>query len=191
MYEDWRIKCLDRETNSTSLKDADRIILTSRQTGLKVGVCHQNRYNKSILKSREAVEKERFGRLLYGVANIRWTRDYEYYNRAKWRGTWRHDGGALMNQCIHNIDLLRWMMGDNIKRVVGITDRMKHNYIEAEDFGVALVEFTNGGYGIIEGTTNVYPKNLEETLYLFGEKGTVKAGGFLSIGLKSGVFLMC
>ena len=126
---------------------------------------------------RDALEKGRFGRLLYGTAHIRWARDHEYYDRAKWRGTWEQDGGALMNQCIHDIDLLRWMMGDEIIEVVGMTDRLKHDYIEAEDLGIALVRFQNGSYGIIEGTTNVYPKNLEETLYIFGEKGTVKAGG--------------
>ena len=82
-----------------------------------------------------------------------------------------------MNQCIHNIDLLRWMMGDEIDEVVGITDQLNHPYIEAEDLGMALVKFKNGSYGIIEGTTDLYPKNLEETLYLFGEKGTVKVGG--------------
>lgn len=82
-----------------------------------------------------------------------------------------------MNQCIHNIDLLRWMMGDEVEEVYGMIDRLNHPYIEAEDLGIALVRFKNGAYGIIEGTTDLYPKNLEETLYLFGEKGTVKAGG--------------
>ena len=115
--------------------------------------------------------------MFYGTAHIRWCRDYEYYSRAKWRGTWEQDGGALMNQCIHNIDLLRWMMGDEVSEVVAMTDRLNHPYIEAEDFGIALVKFKNGAYGIIEGTTDIYPKNLEETLYIFGEKGTVKAGG--------------
>lgn len=85
-----------------------------------------------------------------------------------------------MNQCIHNIDLLRWMMGDEIDEVVGMTDRLNHPYIEAEDLGIALIKFKNGSYGVIEGTTNLYPRNLEETLYLFGEKGTVKAGGKVS-----------
>lgn len=160
-----------------SLEDADRIIETAEKEDLRVCACHQNRFNKSIQKIHEAIEMERFGKLLYGTAHIRWTRDYEYYARAKWRGTWAQDGGALMNQCIHNIDLLRWMMGDEIDCVVGMTDRLKHDYIEAEDLGIALIHFKNGAYGIIEGTTNVYPKNLEETLYLFGEKGTVKAGG--------------
>lgn len=160
-----------------SLKDADEIIKTAREENLKVCACHQNRFNKSIQKIREAVEMERFGKLLHGTAHIRWARDYEYYSRAKWRGTWAQDGGALMNQCIHNIDLLRWMMGDEIDCVVGMTDRLKHDYIEAEDLGIALIKFKNGSYGIVEGTTNIYPKNLEETLYIFGEKGTVKAGG--------------
>ena len=160
-----------------SLEDADAIIERAKEKGVKVCACHQNRFNKSIQKMREAVEKDRFGRLLYGTAHIRWARDYEYYSRAKWRGTWDQDGGALMNQCIHDIDLLRWMMGDDIDEVVGFTDRLKHDYIEAEDLGIALIKFKNGAYGIVEGTTNIYPKNLEETLYIFGEKGTVKAGG--------------
>lgn len=160
-----------------SLEDADKIIEAAQKEGVKVCACHQNRFNKSIQKIREAIEMERFGRMLHGTAHIRWARDYEYFARAKWRGTWEQDGGALMNQCIHNIDLLRWMMGDEVECVVGMTDRLKHDYIEAEDLGIALVKFKNGSYGIIEGTTNVYPRNLEETLYLFGEKGTVKAGG--------------
>lgn len=160
-----------------SLADADRIIQRSEEKGVKVCACHQNRFNKSIQKIRDAVDKKRFGKMFYGTAHIRWCRDHEYYDRASWRGTWEQDGGALMNQCIHNIDLLRWMMGDEIEEVVGMTDRLHHDYIEAEDLGIALIKFKNGAYGIVEGTTDVYPKNLEETLYLFGEKGTVKAGG--------------
>lgn len=178
------LRCMDFGCNliiekpiALSIEDADAIISKAKECNVKVCACHQNRFNKAVQKIREAVEKERFGKLFYGTAHIRWARDREYYDRAKWRGTWEQDGGALMNQCIHDIDLLRWMMGDEIVEVVGMTDRLKHEYIEAEDLGIALVHFKNGSYGIIEGTTNVYPKNLEETLYLFGEKGTVKAGG--------------
>lgn len=160
-----------------SLEDADKIIEAGHRKGVKVCACHQNRFNKSIQMIREALEKGRFGKLLYGTAHIRWARDHEYYDRASWRGTWEQDGGALMNQCIHDIDLLRWMMGDDVVRVIGMTDRLKHPYIQAEDLGIALVQFANGSYGIIEGTTDVFPKNLEETLYIFGDKGTVKAGG--------------
>ena len=82
-----------------------------------------------------------------------------------------------MNQCIHNIDLLRWLMGDEISEVYGITDNLNHPYLETEDLGLAIIKFKNGSYGLIEGTNNVYPKNLEETLYVFGENGTIKAGG--------------
>lgn len=160
-----------------SIEDADKIIEAADKYNVKVCACHQNRFNKSIQKIHEAVEMRRFGKILYGTAHIRWARDHEYYDRAAWRGTWEQDGGALMNQCIHDIDLLRWLMGDEIEEVVGMTDRLKHDYIEAEDLGIALIKFKNGAYGIIEGTTDVYPKNLEETLYIFGEKGTVKAGG--------------
>lgn len=160
-----------------SIADADRIIQAGKQNNVKVCVCHQNRFNKSIQKIREAIENESFGRLLHGAAHIRWARDKNYYDQATWRGTWAQDGGALMNQCIHDIDLLRWMMGDEVTEVMAYTDRLKHDYIEAEDLGIAILKFSNGSYGLIEGTVNVYPKNLEETLYIFGEKGTVKAGG--------------
>lgn len=160
-----------------SLKDAQEIIDRSKEKGVKVSACHQNRFNKSIQKIREALEEGRFGRLLHGAAHIRWNRGKDYYDQAPWRGTWEQDGGALMNQCIHNIDLLRWMMGDEVDEVVAFTDNLIHPYIEAEDLGLALIKFKNGSYGIIEGTTNIYPKNLEETLYIFGERGTVKAGG--------------
>lgn len=160
-----------------SIADADAIIKAGKEKGVLVCANHQNRFNKSIQEIRKAIDRKRFGKLLYGTAHIRWARDHEYYDRASWRGTWEQDGGALMNQCIHDIDLLRWMMGDEIDTVYGMTDRLMHPYIEAEDLGIAVIKFKNGSYGIIEGTTDVYPRNLEETLYIFGEKGTVKAGG--------------
>lgn len=178
------LDCIEKGINviiekpiALSLEDADAIIAAAEKKGVKVCACHQNRFNKSIQKIREALEQGRFGRLFHGAAHVRWNRGRAYYEQAPWRGTWEQDGGALMNQCIHNIDLLRWMMGDEVSEVIAYTDRLNHDYIEAEDFGIALVKFKNGAYGIIEGTTNVYPANLEETLYIFGEKGTVKAGG--------------
>jgi len=178
------LDCIDAGCNliiekpiALSLNEADEIIKRAKKNGVKVSACHQNRFNKSVIKIREAVEKNRFGKLLHGTAHIRWHRDREYYARAKWRGTWEQDGGALMNQCIHNIDLLRWLMGNDITEVVGMTDNLTHDFIQGEDLGIALIKFANGSYGIIEGTTNIYPENLEETLYIFGDKGTVKAGG--------------
>ena len=178
------LDCIKRGINiivekpiALSIEDADAIIEEARKHNVKVCACHQNRFNKSVVKIREAMDQRRFGRLFYGTAHIRWNRGHEYYDRASWRGTWEQDGGALMNQCIHNIDLLRWMMGNEVTEVFAYTDKLNHPYIEAEDLGIALIRFANGSYGIIEGTTDIYPKNLEETLYLFGEKGTVKAGG--------------
>ncbi len=160
-----------------SLRDADAVIEAGQREGVVVCACHQNRFNKSIMKIREALDETRFGRLLHGAAHIRWNRGKQYYDQDEWRGTWEQDGGVLMNQCIHNIDLLRWMMGDDIDEVFAFTDNLIHPYLETEDLGLALIKFSNGAYGLIEGTSNVYPSNLEETLYIFGEKGTVKAGG--------------
>ena len=160
-----------------SLKEADQIIAKAKEKNVKVSACHQNRFNKSVQKMRQAIEEGRFGKLLHGAAHVRWNRGEEYYKQAPWRGTWEQDGGALMNQCIHNIDVLRWMMGGDVVEVMGMTDNLTHSFIEAEDLGLAIVRFGNGSYGLIEGTTNVYPNNLEETLYLFGDKGTVKVGG--------------
>lgn len=160
-----------------SLDDADALIAAAEKADVRLCACHQNRFNASIRRIRAAVESGRFGRLYHGTAHIRWNRGEAYYRQAPWRGTWAQDGGALMNQCIHNIDLLRWMMGDGVTEVTAYTDRLAHPYIEAEDLGLALVRFANGAYGVIEGTTNIFPNNLEETLYLFGERGTVKAGG--------------
>ncbi len=160
-----------------SLSDADAIIEAAEKNNVKVCANHQNRFNKSIKKIREAVETGKFGKMFYGTAHIRWNREKDYYDQAPWRGTWDQDGGCLMNQCIHNIDLLRWMMGDEVDEVMAMTDQLNHDYLECEDMGLALIKFKNGSYGIVEGTTDIYPKNLEETLYLFGSKGTAKAGG--------------
>ncbi len=160
-----------------SIKDADEIIKRSEEKGVKVSACHQNRFNIAVQEMRKALEGGRFGKLSHGSIHVRWNRNKNYYEQAPWRGTWKEDGGALMNQCIHGIDLLRWMMGDEIEEVYGVTRQQFHHYLEAEDVGMAVVKFKNGAVGTIEGTTNVYPKNLEETLYLFGEKGTVKLGG--------------
>lgn len=160
-----------------SIADADKILASAKEKGVLVSVCHQNRFNKSVQYIRKALEDGRFGKLLHGAVRVYWNRDEAYYTQAAWRGTWAQDGGALMNQCIHSIDLLCWMLGKDITEVFAYTDNLRHPFIEAEDLGLALVKCRNGTYGVIEGTTNVYPKNLEETLYLFGERGTVKAGG--------------
>lgn len=176
--------CIDNGVNviiekpmAMCMADADEIIRRSEAKGVKVSACHQNRFNIAVQEMRQALEAGRFGRLSHGSIHVRWNRNRGYYDQAPWRGTWAQDGGCLMNQCIHGIDLLRWMMGDEVDEVFGVTKQQFHDYLEAEDIGMAVVKFKNGSIGTIEGTTNVYPKNLEETLYLFGEKGTVKLGG--------------
>ena len=160
-----------------SIKDANEIIRLSEEKNVKVSACHQNRFNIAVQELRRALESGRFGRLSHGSIHVRWNRNKDYYTQASWRGTWEQDGGALMNQCIHGIDLLRWMFGGEIEEVYGQTRQQFHHYLEAEDIGMAVVKFKNGAIATIEGTTNVYPKNLEETLYVFGERGTVKIGG--------------
>lgn len=178
------LDCIDAGCNviiekpiALSLEDADEIIRRSEANGVMVSACHQNRFNLAVQETRKALEAGRFGKISHGSIHVRWNRNQDYYTQAPWRGTWEQDGGCLMNQCIHGIDLLRWMMGDEIDTVYGVTKRQFHDYIEAEDVGMAVVIFKNGAIATIEGTTNVYPKNLEETLYIFGETGTVKLGG--------------
>lgn len=160
-----------------SMKDATEMIKRSEEKGVKLVVCHQNRFNIAVQEMHNAVEQGRFGRLSHGSINVRWNRNKAYYEQAPWRGKWTSDGGSLMNQCIHGIDLLRWMMGDEVDEVYGVTRQRFHDYLECEDIGMAVLKFKNGAIGTIEGTVNVYPKNLEETLYLFGETGTAKLGG--------------
>lgn len=178
------LDCIDAGVNiiiekpiAMSMGDADEIIRRSEQKGVVVCACHQNRFNVAVQKTRKALETGRFGKLSHGSIHVRWNRSREYYEQAPWRGTWAQDGGCLMNQCIHGIDLLRWMMGDEVDTVYGVIRQQQHSYLEAEDIGMAVVTFKNGTVATIEGTTNAYPQNLEETLYLFGETGTVKIGG--------------
>ncbi len=159
-----------------STNDMKEMVELSKIHNVKLGVCHQNRFNDPILMVREKLQNGEFGKLNYGSISVRWYRDRNYYAQAPWRGTWEMDGGALMNQCIHGIDLLIWMLGKP-KKIYGKIKNFVHPYIEAEDFGSAVVEFENGATGIIEGTTTVYPKNYEESLTVFGEKGSVEVGG--------------
>ncbi|MGG7178137.1 Gfo/Idh/MocA family protein [Clostridium paraputrificum] len=159
-----------------SIDDANEMIKVAKENNVKLSVCHQNRFNPSIQKLRKAIDKEGFGRIFNVTARILWNRNEGYYSQAPWRGTWELDGGTLMNQCIHNIDLLQWTVGAEVDTVYAQCDTFLRP-IEGEDFGAIIVRFTNGTIGIIEGSACVYPKNLEETLSVFGEKGTVCIGG--------------
>lgn len=159
-----------------STKDADDMIALAEKKNVKLCVCHQNRFNKPIQMLRHALEEGKFGKLINGMASIRWNRNMDYYHQAPWRGTWELDGGTLMNQCIHDIDLLQWMMGGEIDSVYAQTGNYIRS-IDAEDFGAIVIRFKNGAVGIIEGSACVYPKNLNETLSIFGENGSVVIGG--------------
>ncbi|HBE79462.1 MAG TPA: oxidoreductase [Firmicutes bacterium] len=158
-----------------SLHDADRLIAACAQSHVYLGVCHQNRYNQVVQKLRQALETGRFGKLTHATAVIRWYRDQHYFEQDSWHGTWAQDGGVLMNQSIHNIDLLQWMMG----QVTGIYGKIttRQRQIEVEDLGLGMLTFKSGAQGMIEASSTVYPRNLEETLNIFGETGTVILGG--------------
>jgi UDP-N-acetyl-2-amino-2-deoxyglucuronate dehydrogenase len=160
-----------------SLTQIDLLISKESQAKGIVSVCHQNRFNISVQRLYHSLQRRKLGKLFYGVAVIRWNRTRAYYDQADWRGKWKSDGGALMNQSIHNIDLLLWMMGSPVVEVFGYIDNKNHPSIEVEDMGVALLKFENGSFGIIESSMNTYPENFEETLSIFGEKGTVVLGG--------------
>lgn len=155
-----------------TIEDAEKIIELGEEKNKKVCVSHQNRFSPAVQKLRRAIDEGRFGKLIHGTARVLWSRDDDYYKQASWRGTKELDGGTLMNQCIHNIDLLQWMMGGEVERLCSETDTFIRN-IETEDFGAILIRFKNGSIGMVEGSVCVYPKNLEETLSIFGEKGTV------------------
>ena len=158
------------------LEDADRMIEACDAHGVKLFVVHQNRYNPPIVKAREALEQGRFGRLVLGTVRLRWTRDQAYYDSESWRGTWAHDGGVFMNQAAHHIDMLTWFMG-NVESVrsMAATRLVK---IECEDTGVAVMRFNSGALGVLEATTATRPKDLEGSISILGEKGSVVIGGF-------------
>lgn len=159
-----------------SIQGAQKLVDMAKEKNLKLAACHQNRFNYPIQLLKKAIKENRLGRIFNGMARILWTRDDNYYLQAPWRGTWTLDGGTLMNQCIHNIDLINWMMDDEIDTVYAQTSNYIRD-IEAEDYGVILIRYKSGKIATIEGSAIVYPKNLEETLTITGEKGTVVIGG--------------
>src|SRR3954454_22135412 len=158
------------------LQDADEMMRACDLAGVKLFVVKQNRFNVPVVKAREALEAGRFGRLVLGTVRVRWCRDQSYYDQDAWRGTWAYDGGVLANQASHHIDMLEWFFGDVVSvHARAITALVK---IEAEDTAIATLKFRNGALGIIEATTAVRPKDLEGSLSILGEKGTVEIAGF-------------
>ena len=165
------------------LDQIDRILEECDKRGLKVFVVQQNRFNPPVQKLREALIKGRFGKLVLGSVRVRWCRDQAYYNEKSWRGTWMFDGGVITNQASHHIDMLLWLMGD-VESVMAKTTTSLVN-IEAEDTGIAILKFRNGALGIIEATTATRPKDLEGSISILGEKGSVEISGFFMNELKT------
>jgi predicted dehydrogenase len=159
-----------------TLDDADVMIRACDQYGIKLFVIKQNRFNVPVVKTREALEAGRFGKLVMGTVRVRWCRPQSYYDQDAWRGTWAMDGGVLANQASHHVDLLEWMLGD--VESVFAKGRTALVNIEAEDTAVVLLNFRNGALGLIEATTAARPKDLEGSLSLLGEKGSVVISGF-------------
>lgn len=144
------VHCIIEKPIAMNMEDADEIVRRSREKHVKVSACHQNRFNLAVQETRKALEEGRFGKLSHGSIHVRWNRNKEYYEQADWRGKWATDGGALMNQCIHGIDLLRWMFGDEVEEVYGVTRQQLHDYLEAEDLGLAIIKFKNGAVATVE-----------------------------------------
>jgi UDP-N-acetyl-2-amino-2-deoxyglucuronate dehydrogenase len=159
-----------------TLKDADQMIRVCDKNDIKLFVIKQNRFNVPIIKLREALEQGRFGKRVLGTVRVRWSRNQAYYDQDAWRGTWAYDGGVLTNQASHHIDMLEWMMGE-VESVFAKSMTALVN-IEAEDTAVAVLKFQNGALGVVETTTATRPKDLEGSISILGEKGTVEVGGF-------------
>lgn len=159
-----------------TLTDADAMIAACERANIRLFVVKQNRFNVPIVKLREALEQDRFGKLVLGTIRVRWCRPQDYYDQAPWRGTWAYDGGVLANQASHHIDMLEWMMG-GVDSVFAMGSTALVN-IEAEDTAVVSLRFSNGALGIIEATTATRPVDLEGSISILGEGGAVVVGGF-------------
>lgn len=159
-----------------TLDDADAMIHACDQCGVRLFVVKQNRFNVPIVKLREALDAGRFGKLTLGTVRVRWCRPQSYYDQDDWRGTWALDGGVLTNQASHHVDLLEWMMGDVETVFAKATTALAD--IETEDTAVVILKFRSGAVGVIEATTAARPTDLEGSISILGEKGTVEIGGF-------------
>lgn len=160
------------------VSDGRALIDIAKKHNVQLFAVHQNRFNKAITKIKSAIDQNLFGKIIMGTIRIRWSRPQRYYNRDPWRGTWALDGGALTNQSIHHIDLLRWLVGDvDSISAIGATQLVD---IEVEDTAMSWLRFKNGALGSIEATTGVRPENLdlEASISILGEKGVVVVEGF-------------
>jgi UDP-N-acetyl-2-amino-2-deoxyglucuronate dehydrogenase len=158
-----------------SLTGADALVQACDKAGVQLFVVKQNRLNPPIQLLKRAVDRNRFGRIYLASCTVHWARPQEYYDQAPWRGTWEFDGGAFMNQASHYVDLIQWLMGP-VESVMAKTATLARR-IETEDTGIAILKFRSGALGTIEVTMLAYPRNLEGSLTILGEKGSAKVGG--------------
>ena len=170
-----------------TLADADAMIRVCDAARIKLFVVKQNRFNVPVVKLREALEGGRFGKIVLGTVRVRWCRRQDYYDQDPWRGTWAMDGGVLANQASHHVDLLEWMMGE-VESVSALASTALVK-IEAEDTAVVVLRFRSGALGVIEATTATRPKDLEGSISILGETGTVEIGGFAVNEMKVWNFL--
>ena len=160
---------------SISLTGADALVHACDKAGVQLFVVKQNRLNPPVQLLKRAVDNNRFGRIYMASCVVHWARPQEYYDQAPWRGTWEFDGGAFMNQASHYVDLIQWIMGP-VESVMAKTATLARR-IETEDSGIAILKFRSGALGSIQVTMLAYPRNLEGSLTVLGEKGSAKIGG--------------
>jgi UDP-N-acetyl-2-amino-2-deoxyglucuronate dehydrogenase len=160
---------------ATRLEEADALVRACDTAGVLLFVVKQNRLNPAIQLLKRAIDLGRFGRIYFARTTVFWNRPQEYYDMAPWRGTWEFDGGAFMNQASHYVDLVQWLVGpvESVSAKLATLGRR----IESEDTGAAILRFRNGALGVIETTMLTYPRNLEGSITVIGERGTVKIGG--------------
>jgi UDP-N-acetyl-2-amino-2-deoxyglucuronate dehydrogenase len=166
---------LTEKPMAISLAQADELIRATDDAGVHLFVVKQNRLNPPIQLLKRAVDKGRFGRIYMANVTVRWQRPQEYYAAEPWRGTWEFDGGAITNQASHYVDLIQWLVGP-VESVMAKTATQARK-IEAEDSGIGILKFRSGALGVVEVNVLTYPKNLEGSIAIMGEKGTVKIGG--------------
>jgi UDP-N-acetyl-2-amino-2-deoxyglucuronate dehydrogenase len=160
---------------ATRWEDGKKMVEVFDRAGRQLFIVKQNRLNPTVQLVRRAIARGRFGRIYTVTCNVFWTRPQEYYDSARWRGTWEFDGGAFMNQASHYVDLLEWLIGP-VESVFAYAGTLARR-IEVEDTGVAAIRWRSGALGSINVTMLAYPKNLEGSVTILGEKGTVRLGG--------------
>ena len=182
MHADYSVRAMEAGKHVLIEKPIDitceaaaRIKEAAQRTGMKAGVVHQNRYNLNMRPIKEALDQERLGKLFLGTFAVKWYRDQNYYNSGNWRGTWKMDGGgSLINQSIHTLDIMQWLMGD--VESVSSDMRVYNHDIETEDLTASIIRFKSGAIATFVSTTCAYP-GISTEIMLYGTEGAIEADG--------------